>query len=223
PRQLSAHSKLAMLVTIIVLSIGTAVIFVSEEWPPSVILGDRLLLSSFQTISASTTDGFNTIDIAKMSHTSLFTLVVLMFIGASPGGTAGGIKTTTLGIMFVSLVSLFRGKSYVHIFKRAIPDETVHRSFVIFLSFVLVLIIDVAVLAAIENASFLEILFESTSALSNTGLSMGITPNLSIVGKIFLTIAMFIGRIGPLAIGFSLFGRPKPELLRYPEGEILVG
>lgn len=223
PRQLSAHSKLAMLVTIIVLFIGAGVILISEKWPPSTILGHRLLASSFQAISASTTDGFNTIDIGTLGYTSLFILIVLMFIGSSPGGTGGGIKTTTLGIMLLSIWSLYRGKSDVNIFKRRIPDETIHRSFAIFLSFVLMLTIDMFVLTTTENASFLQILFETTSALGNTGLSMGITPDLGIVGKIFLIITMFIGRIGPLAIGFSLFGAPKTEPFKYTEGEVLVG
>lgn len=223
PRQLSEHSKLAMLVTIIVLSVGSGVIFVSEKWPSSTTIGDRVLASSFQAISANTTDGFNTVVIGEMNHTSLFLIIILMLIGASPGGTAGGIKTTTLGIMFVTVWSMLRGRSDVNLFGKRVPEETIYRSFMILLLFVLVLAIDILVLTTTEKASFLPVLFETSSALGNTGLSTGITPNLSIVGKIFLTITMFIGRVGPVTIGFSFFGRRKPALFKYPEGEILVG
>ena len=223
PNRLSEHSKLAMLVTIILLFIGTGVILISEEWPPSTIIGNRLLISSFQAISASTTDGFNTVVIGEMSHTSLFMIIILTLIGASPGGTAGGIKTTTLGIMFATILSLLRGQSEVNVFKKRIPDATIERSFMIFLLFVLILTIDMLVLATTEKASFLPVLFEISSALGNTGLSTGITPNLSIVGKIFLIFTMFIGRVGPATIAFAVFGKTKPMPFKYPKGEVFVG
>lgn len=223
PKRLSEHSKLVMLTTIIIFSIGTGIIFISESWPASTIIGNRLLISSFQAISASTTDGFNTVVIGEMSHTCLFMIIVLMLIGASPGGTAGGIKTTTLAIMFATIWSLLRGQSEVNVFKKRIPDTTIERAFMVFLLFALILTVDMLVLTAVEEASFLQVLFETSSALGNTGLSMGITHDLSIVGKIFLIVTMFIGRVGPATIAFSLFGKPRPVSFKYPEGEVLVG
>lgn len=222
PIRLSVHTKFAIVVTTIVLLIGTGVIFISEKWPSSLTLVDRLLISSFQAISASTTDGFNSIDIGIMSSTGLFTLILLMFIGASPGSTGGGIKTTTLGIILISLLAQISQKE-VNIFKKRISIETVNKAYVIFLWFIIVIIIDTLILTTTEYISFHQILFEIVSALGNTGLSTGITSNLTIVGKIVLSITMFIGRVGPLTVGFSLIRRSKLIHFRYAEGEVFVG
>lgn len=223
PQRLSIHSKLALGVSITLMAIGTGIIFISERWPQSFPLGHRLVSSAFQSISASTTTGFNTIDIGVMSSTSLFMLIVLMFIGASPGGTGGGIKTTTFGVMLLSLIALLRGRKNVNIFKRQISLDVINKAFAIGLMAILLVILDTVILTAIEKASFLQIFFEIASAWGNVGLSTGITSALSTVGKIIISTTMLIGRLGPLAIGFSLIGRPKRVAFRYAEGEVFVG
>ena len=222
PRRLSVHSKLAIIVTIVVILIGTLIVFSSEKWSSSLSLRDKLLGSSFQAISASTTDGFNTIDIGAMSPTSLFMLILLMFIGASPGSTGGGIKTTTLGVILLSIWAHLNKKD-VNIFRRRISADTINSAFAIFSWFCIIMVIDVLILTFTENAPFLQIFFEIVSALGNTGLSTGITSKLSDIAKVMLTITMFVGRVGPLAIGFSLIGKPKPLLFRYAEEEVFVG
>lgn len=223
PRRLSTHSKLASTLSITLMLIGVGVIFISEGKLLSPPLGYRLLSSAFQSISASTTTGFNTIDIGAMSSTSLFTVMVLMFIGASSGGTGGGIKTTTFGLMLLFLSALLRGREDINVFKRRISPETVNKAFAIGLMAILLVILDTLILTATEKASFLKILFEVVSALGTVGLSTGITSSLSILGKVIISITMLIGRVGPLAIGFSLFGKPKPLVCRYAEGEVFVG
>lgn len=222
-RRLSVHSKLVLIVTLIVIPIGIAVVFFSEKWPASMSLVERLIYSTFQCISASTTTGFNTINIGTMNYTCLFMLILLMFIGASPGSTGGGIKTTTFGTIAKFIWAQLRGKKNINLFHRRIPTETINRAFSIFFLFILVVIIDTLILTLTEKTPFLQILFEVGSALGNVGLSTGITPTLSPIGKIVLSITMFIGRVGPLTIGFSLIGKPKPETFKYPEGEVFVG
>ncbi len=222
PRRLSVHSKLALVVTAVVVVLGTGLIFVAEKWPSSLAVSDRLMTAAFQAVSASTTDGYNSIDIGAMGPTSLCMLMVLMFIGASPGSTGGGIKTTTAGVLAVSLWAQLR-RSDANVFRRRIHDETLHRAYAILLWSLLVLLCDTLVLTATENATFLQVLFESVSALGNVGLSTGITPALSVGGRILLSVTMFVGRVGPLAIAMTFMSRPKPVLYTYAQADLYVG
>lgn len=223
PRRVSCHSKLSMLVTFIVIAAGAAVILVAERGGPPRALRDRALSASFQSISASTTDGFNTADIGAMSPTSLFMIILLMFVGASPGSTGGGIKTTTLGVIVLYCVAHLRGRKDANVFRKRIPDETINKALVVFMGFLAVAIADVLVLSATEKGTFLQIAFEAVSALGNAGLSAGLTPHLTAVGKVVLTVTMFIGRIGPLSAGLFLVGDPYPLPVRYVEGKIFIG
>jgi len=220
---ISVHTKLALIPSITIMAIGTGVIFLAEKGLQLLPLGKGLVSSAFQSISASTTTGFNTINIGALSSTSLFTIIVLMFIGASPGGTGGGIKTTTFGTMLIFLFSLLTGREDVNIFKKRIPIKTINEAFAIGLISILWVILSTAILTSIENTTFLNILFETVSAFGTVGLSTGITSNLSIIGKVVLSITMLIGRMGSLVIGFSLIGRPRPVSFRYAEAEILIG
>lgn len=223
PRQLLVHGKFVLMLSGMLMAIGTVVILVSERVPHSSLLGERLLSSAFQSVSASTTTGFNTVDIGAMTSTSLFTIIVLMFIGASPGGTGGGIKTASFGIMLLFLLSLLRGREDVNIFKRRISPEVINRVFAIGLISILWVVFATAILTTTEKAPFLGIFFEAVSAFGTVGLSTGMTPTLSTVGKIIISMSMLIGRVGPLAIGFSLIGRPKPVSFKYAQTEVLVG
>ncbi len=224
PNKISLHSKIVLLVTLIVILLGTIVIFFAEKWADSISIIDRVMISLFQSVSASTTDGYNTIDIGKMNPSSLLVLIILMFIGASPGSTGGGIKTSTIGIIFIFILSQIKGKeSNINFLKREISDSTISKSFGIFFWFIIIIIADLLVLNITEKASFLQIFFEITSALGNTGLSMGITSGLSFTGKIMLIITMFIGRVGPLTFVFSLAGKQKTLPYRYLQENIYVG
>jgi trk system potassium uptake protein TrkH len=221
--RLTIHSKLALSVTAIVISFGSLVVFVTEKSLQPLPFIDHFFASLFQCIAASTTTGFNTINIEVLGYTPLFILILLMFIGASPGSTGGGIKTTTLGTISKFLWNHLIGKKDVDVFHRRIPYETINRAFSIFAWFVFVVVIDTLILTFTEKASFHRLLFEIVSALGNAGLSTGITSNLTGIGKLLLSITMFIGRVGPLTIGFSLIGKAKPTYYKYPEGNILVG
>ena len=221
-KSLTVHSKLAIITTATILFITTVIVFISENWSPDLSLWDRIMSSVFQTVSASTTNGHNTMNIGAMSATSLCAIMMLMFIGASPGSTGGGIKTTTFGVIWLSLIALWREKDVV-LFKRRISAETSNKSFAIFFWFVVVITVDILVMAATEKGTFLQILFEIVSALGNTGLSTGITSSLSTIGKILLSIAMFVGRVGPLTVSFALLGKAKTMRYTYAEAEVFVG
>jgi len=224
PRRLLAHTKIVLTVSAAIMLMGTAILLTAEKWPPATPFRERVMVSAFQAVSASTTDGFNTIDIAGMSATSLTFIVILMFVGASPGGTGGGVKTSTLGLILTFIwLQLRHIEANANMFKREIPVSTVHKAFGVVLWFALIAAAGVLVLSATEKASYLQVLFETISALGNTGLSTGITPNLSNIGKITLTIIMFLGRIGPVAAGFSLVGERKPVLYEYATEDIFVG
>jgi len=221
--RLSLHSKLTLIVTTCLLVAGTLILLSVGKWDSSVHFPQRFMEASFQTISASTTDGFNTVNIGALTPSCLVMLILLMFVGASPGSTGGGIKTTTLGVLLLSVRSHLRGQSDTNYFGRRIPQEIIGKAYSVFFLFVAVIIADLLLLCVTERASFLQILFETMSALGNTGLSMGITSQLSDVGKFALTVTMFIGRVGPLTIGLAMIGELKQARFRYPEEHVFVG
>lgn len=220
--RLSEHSKLVYLLMVAFSIVGILIIYFSEDWLASASIKEKALSSIFQTFIAISTTGFNTIDIGSMSVTSLFLIIGFMFIGAGPGSTAGGIKITTFGVLLASLYSTIRGKDDVNIFKRCVSVETIKNAFAILSLAVLWMFLTVIVLSATESGSFIQILFEVVSALGTVGLSMGITDNLTFIGKLFIIATMLIGRIGPLCIGFSVFQRHK-ESFQYPKGDFFVG
>lgn len=222
-RKLSLHSRLVILLTALVVIGGTIVIFTFEAWEPSTSTAWRLSASLFQAVSASTTDGFNSIDISRMSTPGLTAIMALMFIGASPGSTGGGIKTTTMGTIVLYLLHQLKGRDEVSLMNREIPSSSVLKAFGIFTWFIIIIFIDLIILCGTGNATFIQTLFEIVSALGNTGLSMGITPGLSFIGKVALTVTMFIGRVGPLTFGFFLAGKEKPLPFRHPEEDIFIG
>ena len=223
PRRLSIHTRIALITTFVVMLAGTIIVLTTEKWSQTEKLSDRIMVSAFQSVSASTTDGFNTIDIGAMNPTSQTALMALMFIGASPGSTGGGIKTTTLGLILIFLWAQLKGRSTINVLRREISVSSVYRAFGVFAWFVIVVVADMIILAATEKASYLQVLFETVSALGNTGLPTGITASLSSIGKIVLIVTMFIGRVGPLTLGFALAGRQKPLPYSYAREDIFIG
>lgn len=223
PRRLLVHSKLSLLLFAALSLAGMIIIFLAGRRLPDLPLGERLLVAFFQSFSATTTTGFNTIDIGQLGTTVLLTMMVLMFIGAPAGGTGGGIKTTTFAAVLLFLRSLLTGEWDVHIFKRRIPWPTIRRSMAItFVAAAWVLLVS-GILTLTESDPFRDILFEVVSALGTVGLSTGITPGLSVFGKIAITVTMVAGRVGLLSIGLLLMEKTRPSAYRYPKEEIFVG
>jgi len=221
--RLSVHSRLALLVLLLIIVGGTAVILIAETPPETMKPKQSVTVAAFQAITAASTTGFNTIDIGNMTDTSLSAIGALMFIGSPAGGTGGGIKSTTFGVLILWLWAFLRGRKDVNIFDRRLPPSTLVQSVGIALTAALWLFVTTVILTWTEEAAFLPILFESTSALGTVGLSTGITPELSNIGKVIITTSMIIGRVGPLAVATSFFGSSAKTLYRYPFEEIFVG
>ena len=222
PCRLTVHTKLVLIVTTTVIFISTVIVFFSEAWAIDTNTYNRILISLFQTVSASTTDGFNSVDIGKMRALSLTVLMFLMFVGASPGSTGGGIKTTTFALLFIFIGSKLQEKRN-NVFKREISSRCIYDALVVFLCFIFVAFLDTMILSVTERASYIQILFEIFSALGNTGLSTGITPALSAIGKAVLIVTMFIGRVGPLCIAYAVLSRPQQVDIKYPKEDVFVG
>ncbi|MCX7679811.1 MAG: hypothetical protein N2316_11430 [Spirochaetes bacterium] len=223
--RLSIHSKLVLITTFILVGAGTSILFLTEKWNNNANYIHNILYASFQSISAQTTDGFNTVDISTMSSTSLTVLMILMFIGASPGSTGGGIKTTTFAIVVMFINSLLKGKSsgVVNVYKREIPMETVNKALGIFIMFIVITTVDLTIMSVTEMVDFRNLLFEIISALGNTGLSTGITTQFTLIGKLILTLTMFIGRVGPITFGYFVFGSRKNLGYGYPQEDVFIG
>jgi trk system potassium uptake protein TrkH len=229
----SLHTKLAIVITGLLLGLGTILILAFEWSNPRTLaplpLGEKLLASWFQSVSPRTA-GFNTIDIGAMTVPALFLMMVLMFIGASPGSTGGGVKTTTFGITVFALISTVRGASETVAFKRRILNETVARAFFISLTAFLALNLVAGVLLLTEGHDLVHTLFETTSAFGTVGLSMGspgsvlsLAGHFSGLGKLLLIGMMFLGRVGPLTVAVALAGRQRISHVRRPEGRVFIG
>lgn len=227
-RDLHLHSKLVLTTTGLLLLAGFLVIFLLEMNNAGT-LGSmnwrgKLLASLFHSVTPRTA-GFNTLSLPDMRSASLLVTMLLMFIGGSPGSTAGGIKTTTAGVLLYTVVAVIRGRQDTEMFKRRISHTAVVRSFTItFISAVLIVFVTIALTIA-ENVSLLEAMFESVSAFGTVGLSLGITPGLGSVSRMILIAAMFLGRVGVLTMALALLSRSQStgNNYRYREEKIMVG
>lgn len=225
-RKLSLHSKIAIAATLVLIICGTLFILALEYHNPNTLgpmgLKDKALVSYFQAVTPRTA-GFNTIDTSKIiPATALFTML-LMFIGASPGGTGGGVKTTTFSLILATIWATLRGYRDTHIFDRRIPAETVRRAFTIASLSLTVIAIAIFALGNIEKFSIMEISFEVFSAFGTVGLSLGITPYLSSIGKIIIIAVMFIGRVGPLTLLLALSMGQKEPRIELPKEGLSIG
>lgn len=227
-RKLSLHSKLVLSITGILLLLGFVLFLVLEFGNPATLgplsFPDKLVAALFQSVTPRTA-GFNTIDTASLTDSSKLLTTILMFIGGSPGSTAGGIKTTTVGILVLSIAAVILGRDDTEIFRRRIHKETINRALTIFLSAIaLVLFVTFILTISEKGQPFLDLFFEAVSAFGTVGLSTGVTSDLSIVGKLVISLTMFSGRVGPLTVIVALAHRNKKKaLVRYPEGKISVG
>lgn len=220
--RLSLHSKIVLSFTFSLFLIGAIVIFLAEGNHFSNNIFQNILNSFFQSISASTTVGFNTVDISVMQNASLFIMIILMFIGASPGSTGGGIKTTAFATNMISSIASLKGKSVATIFKRSISRFNIDKANAqIFVAVISTLTITM-ILTFTEKFSFIRILFEAVSAFGTVGLSTGITSSLSTIGKLLITLLMIIGRVGPLAIGLFFVKKNGNGNYSFPEEEIFI-
>ncbi|MBU8713026.1 MULTISPECIES: TrkH family potassium uptake protein [Brevibacillus] len=226
-RRLSLHTKVVLSTTALLVLGGTVLIFILEYTNPKTLqplsmLG-KVLGSLYQSVTARTA-GSNTLSIGDMRQSSLFLIILLMFIGASPGSTGGGIKTTTFATLIGAVIAQIKGKEDVIFFRQRILPHMIYKSLTVTMTgLFIVMAVTMALSITEEGARFEMILFEVTSAFATTGLSMGLTPSLSPIGKTLIILTMFAGRVGPLTIAFALAQRRQKEYFRYPKGKITIG
>lgn len=224
---ISLDFKVAVSTTVILLILGTIAFLGVEHKNPDTLgsldVKGLFLAAWFQSVTPRTA-GFNTIDIGKMSNAGLFITIALMFIGASPGGTGGGIKTTTLRVLTSCTKAILQGKEEVLLYDRKISLNLVLKAVAVLIGSASTVIISTILIALTDSEiPFIKIFFEVVSAFATVGLSTGITATVSTAAKLILIATMYVGRVGILLLMSALLGDPKPTRIHYPEENLLVG
>jgi trk system potassium uptake protein len=223
----SLNYKIAVSTTVVLLALGTLAYFLTEFRNPNTLGGldisSKLWASWFQSVTPRTA-GFNTIDITKMTTAGLFITIALMFMGASPGGTGGGIKTTTVRVLLDCTKAVLQGKEEVLSYHRQIPMPLILKAIGVFVgSIITVIAATILISLSDPNLDFIQILFEVVSAFGTVGLTAVGTANFSVSAQLLLVLVMYIGRVGVLLLMSALLGDPKPSFVDYPEENLLVG
>ena len=216
----STQSKIIIVMEIFLIGIPMIYLFFGEYG--RLPLGDRFLASLFQAITPRTA-GFNTTDYNSFSGTGILLTDVLMLIGGAPGSTAGGMKITTITVLFFTMVSVFKHEKSPAVFKRRIKPEAIYGAIAVFMLDIMIALISAMLISKIEHISFMKTLFESASAVATVGLSMGITPGLSTISKFILIFSMYMGRVGGLTLVFAAITRKSTGNRQYPADNIAVG
>ena len=185
-------------------------------------IGERILLSLFQAVTPRTA-GFNTANLGLISEVGCLLMIFLMLVGGSPGSTAGGMKTTTLAVLFASAASVFRKKENAQMFQRRIADDTVKHALAIGLLYIVLFLLGGTVISAVEGLPLLPCLYETASAIGTVGLSLGITPSLGTVSRILLMALMFFGRVGGLTLIYATLGGTRKHISKLPIDKVTVG
>jgi len=230
PKRMQLQSKIVLSVSALLIVLGTLAILLFERHaggsgPAGNHQNPGVLGALFQSITARTA-GFNTVDIKDLSASSRFVLILLMFVGGSPGSTAGGIKTVTLAVVLMTVVAALRKREEVEMFRRSVRIVVVGRAITVTLLFVVVLFAATLVLTITENPkgfTMSQIIFEAASALGTVGLTTGITGSLTNAGKLIIIAVMLIGRLGPLTLLAALTFNLKPVRYNYPQEAVIVG
>ena len=220
----SLHAKIVISTTLILVFGGGLFMYIFEK--SNTIAGmdtpGAIFASLFGSVTARTA-GFNTVDTAALTQESKLLTIVLMFIGGSPGSTAGGIKTTTMAVMIIYIVSYMRGSNGCNVFGRKISSEVIKKAgMVLIINLVLGLTAVIAILAT-SNMKMDDVLFEVYSAISTVGMTTGITRDLNTVGRIIIIIMMYCGRIGSMTFVLSFVHRPDKANIELPEEKVIIG
>jgi trk system potassium uptake protein TrkH len=232
--RITIHSKMVLLTSLVLIVGGAALIFVFEKY--NTLAHDGLIPSIMDSLFMSVTArtaGFNTLRVSELANPTIFAVIILMFIGASPGSTGGGVKTSTLAVVWSLIISRYKGQEHVFAFRRTIPEETISQAQAILAaSMAVVMVITLCILVSevregagvlMERDYFVASIFEVVSAFGTVGLSMGITPHLTAINKAFIALTMFVGRLGPLTVLMALKRRAHTADYVYAEENVLVG
>ncbi len=226
-KKLSLHSRIVIWTTLILIVLGAVLMYLFEMDNVNTIKNmsfkGKVLSSIFASITPRTA-GFNSISTNDMSAGGKLLTIILMFIGGSPGSTAGGIKTTTLALLVMTVVCVVRGRHDTEIYQKRIAKELVYRALALTIISISIVIFVTMILCITEKGASLEaIVYETVSAFGTVGLTLGHTTKLSTVGKIILSITMYFGRLGPLTVALALAKKKIPNSIQYPEDKILIG
>ena len=220
----SLHTKMVISVTLLLIFGGALLLFLFEQGGTikGMSTGDQILTSLFGSVTARTA-GFNTVDTGALQPESKLLTIALMFIGGSPGSTAGGVKTTTIAVILIYVISNLRGESGCNVFHRRIGDEVIKRASMVFCLNLFLGLTSVTLILATSNLHMSDVLFEVYSAISTVGMTTGITRDLNVMGRIVIIILMYCGRIGSMTFALSLVAKPEAKGLSLPEEKITIG
>ncbi|WP_430603814.1 trk system potassium uptake protein [Enterococcus sp. DIV0724b] len=231
-RRFSLHTKIALITTFSLLVGGFILFFVTEHNASDLTAGtnffDRLANTFFMSVTPRTA-GYYSIDYMQMTNAGLITTIFLMYVGGTPGSTAGGLKTTTFAVLVIQIVSIFKGRTRAEFQGRTIRNSTVFRALTLFFITLTLCVFSIMLLTITENipeSSGIEyVAFEVFSAFGTVGLTMGLTPELSVLGKVIIMLLMYIGRVGIYTVGFSLLtrGQKQQAKYKYPDESVMIG
>jgi trk system potassium uptake protein TrkH len=223
-KKTTLQTKIVILMTLVLLVFGTLIFFILEY---NNTLGglpflDKTLGAMFLSVTPRTA-GFNTVPTGALKQSSLFLIIILMFIGASPGSTGGGIKTTTFVVILVTMKNMITGKEDMEIYNRRFEKQIIYKAFTITMLAAGLIILVTTLLLIIEDFQFIDALFETVSAFGTVGLSTGITGQLSEISRVLITVTMFAGRVGPLTLAVAIGEKQRKGIYHYPTEKIMVG
>jgi trk system potassium uptake protein TrkH len=230
--RLSLHTKIVLVTTAFLIVFGAVVIGLLESH--GALAGMSALegfwVALFQSVTARTA-GFNSIDMSTLRVPTLFLMLFLMFVGASPGSAGGGVKTTSLALFFAIFTSRLKGSPHTTLFRRKIPDEAITKALVLVILAIIIIGLALFGLLIVQDIGlsheypreFLSYVFEAFSAFGTVGLSIGATSKLNAWGKVIVILLMFVGRVGLLTMAFAIAGRTKRFATRYAEENIMIG
>jgi trk system potassium uptake protein len=224
--RISLHSHLVLVISACLLLGGAIMVLLLEYNNPATLgglSGGAKVFTAIFTAATPRTAGFSVLNTAYLGYPTILILLALMFIGASPTSTGGGVKTTTFGVIFITLINMIRGREEPVVYNRQISISQVMKALSIVSASIALIFLSTFVMSLFEDLEFSALLFEAFSAFGTVGLSRGITPDLSSASKVALIITMFGGRIGPLTLLVALARQHKEEVLQYPKEQLLIG
>ena len=226
--KLTLTTKMAIVVSLILMLGGTLLTLLIEAHNPATLQGlpfhDKVLISLFQSVTTRTA-GFQSLDLVDMKIATLILYLFMMYVGASPGSTGGGIKTTTMGVLILGVYSTLTSREDIEIKRKKITWDVFNKATsIVFISLIYIICVVFFLSLLEENIGFLELVFETVSAFGTVGLSLNITPDLSVISKLLITSTMFLGRVGPLTVALALSARSKRKgTYKYPSEDVQVG
>lgn len=224
-RRYRMQSKVVLAVTGLLLLLPAVYFYFLEFGRPGwegMTTGERILASFFQSVTTRTA-GYNTVDLTQLTESGQMIMILLMLVGGAPGSTAGGMKVTTLAVLFATAIAVFRRRPNAHIFGRRIPNDTAHYAATVLILYLSLFLAGGIFIGCAEHMPIMPALFEAASAIATVGVTLGITPDLCAASKVVLIILMFLGRVGGMTIVYAALSTKHPYVSEFPQEKIMVG